>query len=118
MARTVSDVAFLDALITGERAPVVDLRRVRIAIPSDDFWPQEPVDPGVAAVVRDAFAKLRDAGCTLIEIDFGYTLTLEGRDDDAVVELRRALQLEPTYWRARRAGWCTRTTRTTRRRPL
>ena len=71
MARTVADVAFLDALISGEGAPAVDLRRVRIAIPGDDFWQQEPVDPGVAAVVREAFAKLRDAGCTLVEIDLG-----------------------------------------------
>ena len=70
MARTVSDVAFLDTLITGERAPAVDLRRVRVAVPNDDFWQQEPVDPGVAAVVRQAFARLRDAGCTLVEIDF------------------------------------------------
>jgi len=70
MARTVADVAFLDALISGERAPAVDLRHARIAIPGDDFWQQEPVDPGVAAVVREAFAKLRDAGCTLVEIDF------------------------------------------------
>ena len=31
----------------------------------------------------------------------GYTLTLAGRDDDAIVELRRALQLDSTYWRAR-----------------
>ena len=74
MARTVSDVAFLDTLITGQRVPVVDLRRVRIAIPGDDFWQQEPVDPGVAAVVREAFAKLRDAGCTLVEIDFDREL--------------------------------------------
>jgi mandelamide amidase len=70
MARTVADVAFVDSLITGERAPSVDLRRVRIAIPNDDFWQHEPVDPGVAAVVREAFAKLRGAGCTLVEIDF------------------------------------------------
>jgi hypothetical protein len=69
MARTVSDVALLDFLITGERAPIVDLRRVRIAIPTEDFWQLEPVDPGVAAVVREAFTKLRDAGCTLVEID-------------------------------------------------
>ena len=70
MARTVADVAFLDALITGERAPTVDLRRVRIAIPNGDFWQQEPIEPGVAAVVREVFAKLRSAGCTLVEIDF------------------------------------------------
>jgi mandelamide amidase len=74
MARTVSDVAFLDTLITGEGVPVVDLRRARIAIPRDDFWRLEPVEPGVAAVVREAFAKLRDAGCTLVEIDFDREL--------------------------------------------
>ena len=70
MGRTVSDVAFLDTLITGQRVPAVDLRRVRIAIPRDDFWENEPVEPGVAAVVREAFSKLRDVGCTLVEVDF------------------------------------------------
>jgi indoleacetamide hydrolase len=70
MARSVADVAFLDALITGERVPTVDLRRVRIAIPREDFWQLEPVEPGVAAVVRQAFDKLSQAGCTLVEVDF------------------------------------------------
>ena len=31
----------------------------------------------------------------------GYTLTLAGKDEDAIVELRRALRLDSTYWRAR-----------------
>jgi indoleacetamide hydrolase len=70
MARSVADVAFLDALITGQRTPVVDLRRIRIAIPREDFWLEEPVDAGVATVIRECFAKLRDAGCRLVEIDF------------------------------------------------
>ena len=74
MARSVADVAFLDTLITAQRVPAVDLRRVRIAIPRDDFWQKEPVDPAVATVVREAFAKLRDAGCTLVEIDFDREL--------------------------------------------
>ena len=69
MARTVSDVAFLDTLITGEVAPTVNLRAARIAIPRPDYWERDDVDPGVANVVRGAFAKLRDAGCTLVEID-------------------------------------------------
>lgn len=70
MARTVSDVALLDSVITGERVSDVDLRRVRIAIPGDEFWASEPMEAGVAAVVRDSFARLRDAGCTLVPIDF------------------------------------------------
>ena len=71
MARSVADVAFLDTLITGQPAANLDPRRVRIAIPRDDFWLEEPIDQGVAAVIRESFAKLRDAGCRLIEIDFG-----------------------------------------------
>lgn len=69
MARTVSDVAFLDTLITGAAAPTVDLRRSRIAIPGPTYWDRDDVDPGVAAVIQQAFAKLREAGCTLVEID-------------------------------------------------
>jgi len=70
MARTVADVAFLDTLITGEAVPTVDPRQVRIAIPGPEYWEGESVDPGVAKVIREAFAKLRDAGCQLVEIDF------------------------------------------------
>jgi mandelamide amidase len=70
MARTVSDVAFLDTLITGEAAPAVDLRAARIAVPRPDYWERGDVDPGVADVILEAFAKLREAGCALVEIDF------------------------------------------------
>jgi len=70
MARTVADVAFLDSLITGEPVPAVDLRSVRIAVPGPDYWERDPVDPGVAAVIQEVFAKLRSAGCRLVEIDF------------------------------------------------
>jgi mandelamide amidase len=69
MARTVSDVAFLDMLITGEAAPTVNLRTARIAVPGPAYWERDDVDPGVADVIRRAFATLRDAGCTLVEID-------------------------------------------------
>jgi mandelamide amidase len=69
MARTVSDVAFLDTLITGEVVPAVNLRTARIAVPRPDYWERDDVDPGVADVVQHAFAMLRDAGCTLVEID-------------------------------------------------
>src|SRR5262249_56791565 len=70
MARTVSDVAFLDTLITGEAVPTVDLRAARIAVPRPDYWERDDVDPGVTDVILQAFAKLREAGCTLVEIDY------------------------------------------------
>jgi indoleacetamide hydrolase len=69
MARTVSDVAFLDTVITGEPVPTVDLRRVRIGIPRPDYWERDDVDPAVVKVIQEAFAKLRNAGCALVEID-------------------------------------------------
>src|SRR5262245_21094996 len=47
MARTVSDVAFLDALITGEAVPTVNLRAARIAVPRPDYWERGDGDPGV-----------------------------------------------------------------------
>ncbi len=70
MARTVADLAFLDAIITGEQAPAVDPRSIRIAIPSAVYWDGDSVDVGVAKVMQEAFAKLREAGCQLVEIDF------------------------------------------------
>lgn len=69
MARTVADVAFLDTLVTGERVPTVNLRKARIAVPGPAYWERDDVDPGVTVVVRHALAKLRDAGCGLVEID-------------------------------------------------
>jgi indoleacetamide hydrolase len=69
MARTASDVAFLDTILTSEAVPTIDLRAVRIAVPRPDYWERDDVDPSVASVIRNAFAKLRDAGCTLVEID-------------------------------------------------
>jgi mandelamide amidase len=50
MARTVSDVAFIDTLITGEVVPAVNLRTARIAIPRPDYWERDDVDPSVADV--------------------------------------------------------------------
>jgi len=69
MAVTVADVAFLDEVITNERVPAVDLKGARIGIPRDDYWALEYIDPGVKRVTEDAFAKLKDAGAVLIEID-------------------------------------------------
>lgn len=83
MARTAADVAFLDTLITGESVPAVDLRTVRIAVPRPDYWERDVVDPGVAAVIQQAFAKLRDAGCRLVEIDLnGEVRSIVGTFDN------------------------------------
>jgi mandelamide amidase len=74
MARTVADVAFLDSLITGETMRPLALRGTRIGVPRADYWELDEVDPDVARVIQDAFAKLRDAGATLVELDFDAEL--------------------------------------------
>lgn len=74
MARTVADAAFLDTLITSEPVSATNLRTVRIAVPTSNYWEQDLVDPAVAAVIQQAFARLRDAGCRLIDIDLDREL--------------------------------------------
>ena len=70
MARTVADVAFLDAAITGEATPPApDLKTVRIGIPRGDYYEIDAMDPAVAKCIQEAFAKLKAAGATLVEFD-------------------------------------------------
>lgn len=70
MARTVADVAFLDGIITGETAPSVNLRDVSIGIPDGSYWDNPDMDPAVTTAIQAAFAKLRDAGAKLVEVDY------------------------------------------------
>lgn len=70
MARTVSDVAFLHAAVTGQSIPAVGIRGLRIGVPEAAFWDGPTVDPAVARVTQDALARLRDAGAVLVEVKF------------------------------------------------
>jgi mandelamide amidase len=67
MARTVADVALLDAVVTGA-APVdvADLTGVRIGLPAS-LW--ESLDPEVGAVTHAACGKLTRAGVVLVDVD-------------------------------------------------
>lgn len=76
MARTVADVAFIDALVTGETAAALDLKTARVAVPRADYWQAETIDAGVAQVMQAVFAKLRDAGATLVEVDLAAVLEI------------------------------------------
>jgi len=80
MGRTVADVALLDAAITGEKMPSVSLRKVRIGIPRADYWDKRPHDPIVRKVVETGFAKLKEAGATLVEIDLNGLIELSAKD--------------------------------------
>ncbi len=80
MARTVSDVAFLDTAITGDEVPAVDLRKTRIGIPRADYWEKRPHDSRIRRLTMEVFAKLRDAGVQLVEIDLNGLIELSERD--------------------------------------
>ena len=68
MASTVSDVAFIDGIITGEgQLSATDLATVRLGVPASGFF------IGVDARIRDRFDALRhsleEAGVTTVEFD-------------------------------------------------
>jgi mandelamide amidase len=68
MGRSVSDLALLDTVVTGEPlAKAAKLPGVRIGIPRDPFW--KNLDPQVEAVAHQALNKLRKAGVELVDVD-------------------------------------------------
>jgi mandelamide amidase len=82
MARTVADVALLDAVITGAPlATVVPLKGLRIGVPAS-FW--AGMDSQLAAVVIKAEAKLANAGVTFVDVD---TAGLEALNNNVSFQL-------------------------------
>lgn len=69
MARTVADVALLDAAICGEDTPdaLPDLAGVRLGVPRAYFY--EDLDPMTAAFAERELVRLREHGATLIDAD-------------------------------------------------
>ncbi|HEX2688945.1 MAG TPA: indoleacetamide hydrolase [Kofleriaceae bacterium] len=68
MARTVADLALLDAVIAGGApATPIDLHGIRLGIPRDYFFAN--LDAGTQAVTATALEKLRAAGAVLVEIE-------------------------------------------------
>jgi len=98
MARTVTDLALLDAVVTGSAPPTpTPLRELRLGVPRQFFC--EPLD-GETARLFDAFlAASRRDGVTLIEVDLGAAKALNDRAGMAITgfELREAI---PAYLRA------------------
>jgi mandelamide amidase len=68
IGKTVSDIALLDSVITGQPLPqTADLRGLRLGVPRGYFW--NDLDNELADVMDTALAKLRDAGAVLVEAD-------------------------------------------------
>lgn len=76
MARSVKDVALLDATITGGQLPRrASLAGVRLGVPRAGFW--ENLDAEVERVCTEALRRLREAGVILVEADLGDVFTLD-----------------------------------------
>ncbi len=73
MARTVADVALLDAIIAGRPIPVAaNLRGMRIGLPRAYFW--DNLDAELKSILDAAVQRLRDAGVVFVEanlVDIG-----------------------------------------------
>lgn len=77
MGRTVTDVALLDAVITGTLVPAsVPLAGLRFGAPPI-LW--KDLDNDVAAVMQNAKTKLASAGVVLVEIDMPEILELDSK---------------------------------------
>jgi Asp-tRNA(Asn)/Glu-tRNA(Gln) amidotransferase A subunit family amidase len=68
MARTVADVALLDAVLTGGRVPApASLRGVRLGVARAYFY--RDLDEDTRVVTERALEKLRSAGVVLVDVD-------------------------------------------------
>ena len=67
-AHTVSDVALVDGVITGEvELPAVSLTQLRLGVPRRDFF--DKLEPAVREAIETALARLQAVGVTLIDTE-------------------------------------------------
>jgi mandelamide amidase len=69
MARSVADLALLDGIIANDPEPLppVPLKGLRLGLPRPSHF--ETVEPDVAAIMEELFARLRQAGVELVSAD-------------------------------------------------
>ncbi|HVV94921.1 MAG TPA: indoleacetamide hydrolase [Hyphomicrobiales bacterium] len=77
IARSVADLALIDAVVTGETAlpATPDPRRLRLGVPRHPFW--DDLDPECARVANEAMARLEAAGVTLVEVELAAIAAAE-----------------------------------------
>lgn len=95
MARTVRDIARLDAVVCGE-VPVTEaavLRGLRLGLPGGCFL--EDLDPGVARRFSECMEALRRAGVELVDVDLAEIGALDARTGPAA--LFETARLLPAY---------------------
>ncbi len=78
IARTVSDLILLDAVITGTEAnyQAADYKSIRLGVPRAYFYAK--LEPGLEELVTQALRKIAAAGITLVETDISIPADIEG----------------------------------------
>jgi mandelamide amidase len=93
-ARTVSDLALVDAVITGEpeELPHVELRGLRLGVPREYYY--DDLEPAVAASMAQLLERLRSAGVVLVEANIPDLRQLDEAVSFVLVnyEARRSLE--------------------------
>jgi Asp-tRNA(Asn)/Glu-tRNA(Gln) amidotransferase A subunit family amidase len=103
MARSVADVALLDAVITGAplELPRVNLAGLRLGVARRSFF--EDLDPELEEVVDEALRRLRDQGVLLVEVDIPNLESLNAAVGFPVALFEAGTDL-PVYLDANRTG--------------
>ena len=103
MARTVEDVALLDALITGENVTLqaAPLRGLRLGVPRAYFY--DDLDPETSRVIEAALSRLEAAGAVLVPVELPGLAELNARIGFPVV-LYEVLRTLPAYLKASGSG--------------
>jgi indoleacetamide hydrolase len=97
MARTVADVALLDAVITGDRPRLRprDLRGVRLGVDRRNFF--EDLDPETASVTAAALGRLHERGARLVELEIPDLQALNAAAGLIAIGAFEARQALPKY---------------------
>src|SRR5437773_1522395 len=103
IARSVADVALLDAVITGQprTLPRADLRGLRLGVARRSFFAD--LDPALEEVVDEALDQLQDSGAVLVEVDIANLEDLNARVGFPVVLFEAGTDL-PVYLEANHTG--------------
>ncbi len=103
MARSVADVALLDAVITGARPRLHPrrFRRPRLGVARGNFF--QNLDREMEVVIADALRRLRDHGVRLVEVDIPNLDALNAAVGFAVAIFEAGVDL-PIYLAENRTG--------------
>ena len=95
IARSVEDIALLDAILAGDKSPVTrrrSTRPIRLAVPRSTLW--RGLEPEVEQAMNAALMKLEQAGIELVDVDLNAYPGFFGKEHATIAkyEFRFAMQ--------------------------